>query len=99
MTEHQFTAALWRWRPDGADPGSWFFVHLPHEVADAIDDPAPRKGFGSVRVEVTLGSTTWRTSVFPSKEHGTFLLPVKQSVRERERLDEGSRCALRIRAV
>jgi hypothetical protein len=39
-----------------------------------------RRGFGSVRVEVTLEGMTWRTSVFPSKETGGYFLPVKMEV-------------------
>ena len=42
-----------------------------------------------MRVQVRVGSTTWSTSIFPDKGRGTFLLPVKKSVRDREGLDEG----------
>lgn len=98
MTEHHFTADLWQWQAR-EEPGGWFFVSLPFEVADAIDQSAPSKGFGSVRVEVTIGSSTWRTSVFPSKEQETFVLPVKKAVREREGLVEGGACEVRLRAI
>ena len=98
MTEHRFTADLWQWQAR-EEPGGWFFVSLPFEVADAIDESAPGKGFGSVRVEVTIGSSTWRTSVFPSKEQKTFVLPVKKAVREREGLVEGAACEVRLRAI
>ncbi|MFN8171232.1 MAG: DUF1905 domain-containing protein [Candidatus Nanopelagicales bacterium] len=32
---------------------------------------------------------TWSTSVFPSNEAQTYVLPVKKDVRRRERLAEG----------
>ncbi|GAA3654911.1 DUF1905 domain-containing protein [Nocardioides ginsengisoli] len=101
MTEHEFTAELWRWwARDEETGGAWFFVSLPEEVADAVDDEAgPRKGFGSVRVEVTVGASTWRTSVFPSAEKKTFVLPVKKAVRTAEGLVEGGPCAVRLRTV
>jgi len=38
-----------------------------------------RRGFGSVRVEVTLDDVTWQTSLFPRKSGGYFL-PVKIDV-------------------
>ena len=41
-----------------------------------------------MRVRVTVGSSTWSTSVFPSKD-GTFLLPVKKAVRQAEDLEQG----------
>ena len=57
---------------------------LPEDAADeikAIADGSVRRGFGSVRVEATVGPTTWRTSIFPSKESGSYVLPVKKAVR------------------
>ncbi|WP_257792107.1 DUF1905 domain-containing protein [Marisediminicola antarctica] len=50
---------------------------------------APRPGFGSIRVSVTLGGSTWLTSIFPDSKSGTFLLPVKGSIRARERVAPG----------
>jgi hypothetical protein len=47
------------------------------------------RGFGSVRVEARIGDTRWRTSVFPSKAHAGYLLPVKLAVRKAEDLAAG----------
>jgi len=38
---------------------------------------------------VRLGGTQWQTSVFPSKEAGGYLLPVKAAVRKKEGVGEG----------
>lgn len=85
-----FEAELWRWQGDAA----WHFVSLPDEVADAIEFTAEAngltRGFGSVRVEVTVGTTTWRTSLFPDAKQGTYVLPVKRGVRDAEGLVEGA---------
>lgn len=83
-----FDAEVWRWEGDAA----WHFASLPTDVADAIDEAFGHqaRGFGSQRVEVTIGATTWRTSVFPSKQEATFILPLKQAVRRAEGLDAGS---------
>ena len=100
MAEYEFEAPLWQWHAREAEPGSWFFVSLPFDVADEIEAVAPpAKGFGSVRVEVTVGATTWRTSLFPSAEEKTYVLPVKKPVRKAEGLDEGATCRLRLRLV
>lgn len=84
-----FEAELWRWQGDAA----WHFVSLPEDVADTIEFAAEAdgltRGFGSVRVEVTVGATTWRTSLFPDAERGTYILPVKRAVRDAEGLVEG----------
>jgi hypothetical protein len=56
--------------------------------------PAP--GFGSVRVEAKIGSTTWRTSLFPDSKTGSFLLPLKARVRALENITAGDRVALSV---
>ena len=84
--EFAFEAPLWRWQGEAA----WHFISLPEDVADEIEDsPVDRRGFGSVRVQVQVGATSWATSVFPDKARGTYLLPVKKQVRDREGLAEG----------
>lgn len=100
MPDLSVTAPLWRYSGDAG----WYFVTLPHDAADEIADlvehgAEPRRGFGAVRVEVTCGSTTWRTSLFPDNASRSYLLPVKQVVRRAERLDEGDPVAMRLRLV
>ena len=97
MSSHEFDAELYLWDVHG---GTWVFLNLPEDLTDEIDDGLrePRSGFGSVRVEVSVGSSTWRTSVFPSKKEATYVLPVKKAVRRAEGLDVGDvvRVALRV---
>ncbi|MEE8599655.1 DUF1905 domain-containing protein [Euzebya tangerina] len=89
MATFSFTAPLWRW---SARSTSWFFVSLPEDDADAIDAAfgGAAAGFGSIKVAVTIGSSTWQTSIFPSKEEATYVLPIKKAVRTAEGLDDGS---------
>ena len=93
--DYVFEAPLWRWRDDS----SWHFVTLPFDVTDEIDDRTRHstRGFGSVPVEVRVGSTTWRTSIFPSKEAESFVLPVKRQVRVAEGLEVGRPVEVRLR--
>lgn len=86
---------LWRWQSATA-PAAWFFVTIAGKAADGIRLAAisgqwleGRKGFGSARVEARIGSTCWKTSVFPHKESGGWLLPVKAMVCKAEGLAEG----------
>ena len=83
----EFTAPLWLYPGEGA---TWYFVTLPHDVSDEIDELVPDKaGFGSVKVQVTVGSSTWQTSVFPDKQAASFVLPVRKAIRQKEGLIEG----------
>ena len=63
------------------DEGSVHFMSLPEEMSGEVraHSLAYRRGFGSVRVEVTLDTETWRTSLFPVKAGGYFL-PVKVAI-------------------
>lgn len=101
MAEQEFEAELWRWSArDEESGGAWFFLSLPFALSDEIEaETVPGKGFGSVRVEVTVGASTWRTSVFPSAEQKTYVLPVKKAVRTAEGLVEGEPCRIALRTV
>lgn len=82
-----FDAELWLHDGEAA----WCFVTLPADLSDDIADRADRsrRGFGAVRVRVTVGSTSWATSIFPDTKRGAYLLPVKKDVRRREGLEVG----------
>lgn len=94
---YTFTAELWRWKGDSA----WHFVTLPFEVADEIEElmHGRTNGFGSVKVSVTVGSTTWATSLFPDTKAESYLLPVKAQVRSREELAAGSAVTVHLTLV
>lgn len=79
----EFTSTLLLHRSEAG----WHFVTLPPDVADDIDAVvADRAGFGSVPVVVTVGETTWKTSLFPDKKAASFVLPIKKAVRDKEQL-------------
>lgn len=95
MERFEVTTPLWRWQSATA-PAAWFFLTISGDAADSIRVAAmsgqwldKRGGFGSARVEAMVGDTVWKTSVFPHKESGGWLLPVKAAVRKAEGLVEG----------
>ena len=83
-----FTAEVWEHDGNAA----WHFVSLPDDYADDIEQRfgGNAGGFGSVRVEVMIGSTRWRTSLFPDSKRKTYVLPLKKDVRRVEGLAAGS---------
>ena len=92
MAPFHFHGDLWEYT--STSPGSWHFVTIPGELADdIIGEAGQRNAFGSIRVEATIGATTWRTSLFPDKARGSLLLLVKKQVRSIEDLTDGSPCA------
>ncbi|MGA9278516.1 DUF1905 domain-containing protein [Ilumatobacter sp.] len=94
---YSFSAEVWEW----TSKTSWFFLSVPAEQADDIEERhgASAAGFGSIRVEVTIGSSTWRTSLFPSKEERTYVLPLKKAVRTAEGLEPGSTATVHLDVI
>lgn len=94
---YEFAADLWLHEGDAA----WYFLTLPGDVSDDIEarTAGNQRGFGSVRVRVTVGTTTWATSVFPDTRREAYVLPVKKAVRMAEDLDDGSTVAVRLEVV
>ena len=94
-----FTAKCWLWQSEKA---AWHFVTLPHEHSEEIrffneNLSHKKRGWGAVRVQVTIGQTMWETSVFPHKESNAYILPIKASVRKAEKITEGSDVMLALR--
>ena len=89
----RLTATLWPW---GEGKGSWHFLTVPAEpsVEIRLEGLATTRGFGSVRVEARIGDVAWRTSVFPIRRTGEYLLPVKADVRRRAGIAVGDEVEL-----
>ena len=83
----RFTAPLQLWTGGSAN---WHFVTVPDHFGGEVRAHALglARGFGSVRVEVTIGDATWRTSIFPMKAGGYFL-PVKADARRKAGIAAG----------
>ncbi|MGN8027078.1 DUF1905 domain-containing protein [Microbacterium sp. 22242] len=81
----EFDSEVWRW---AARTDAWFFASVPEELSAEIHElPAPPRGFASLRVQVRVGSTSWRTSIFYNGSE--YVLPLKRQVRDAEGFGEG----------
>ena len=95
------TAPLLVWRIE--NEGEMAYVTIAGEAAEAIGahemirrlELGRRRGFGSVKVQVTVGGSRWSTSVFPQKAGGWFL-PVKKAICRAEGLEEGDQIKIRL---
>ncbi len=90
MTKNRFVvrAKIWLYPSERA---SWHFLMIPKKESSSIKETfgAYTKGWGSLPVSVTLGKTTWQTSIFPDSKSGTYILPLKATVRRSEGVFEG----------
>ena len=91
------TGEVWQWRASAA-PGGWFFLTIEGQAAAEVRYAALGRtgGFGSVKVTARIGGTEWQTSLFPHRESGGFLLPLKAEVRRREAIEAGQRVTVRL---
>lgn len=80
------------------DEGRMHFMSVPAELSGEIRAHAMlvRRGFGSVRVEVTLDGIVWLTSVFPVKSSGGYFLPVKMDVVRKANIAAGDEVTLEL---
>lgn len=95
------TGLLRRWT--GSSNGSWHFLTIDGQAGEALSATALMRrleglsrGFGSLKVIVTIGDTRFATSVFPLKGEG-WLLPVKAAVRKAEGLGDGDEITVDLR--
>jgi len=81
-TVYKIRARVWLY------PGmaGWHFVSVPKKQSEEIKKTfgTPKRGWGSIPVIVTIGKTKWKTSIFPDKQSGGYLLPLKADVRKKE---------------
>lgn len=87
-TTYNFKAEVWLY-PSMA---GWHFITIPAEISKKIDfkHGMEKRGWGSLPVSVTIGGTTWSTSIFPDKKSQSYVLPVKAVVRKKESISKGN---------
>lgn len=86
------TGKVWVWQArTGEKPVRWFFVSIEGQIAAEIKlvSLGLTAGFGSLPVRATIGITTWRTSIFPQRDTGGWILPLKAAVRKSADVGEG----------
>ena len=98
MTAFEITSVLWRWTPNPPAKASWHFLTIDPQTAMEIRYEALGRtgGFGSIRVSATIGATVWQTSIFPHKESGGFILPMKADVRRAEGIGDKDTVKVRL---
>lgn len=93
----EFTGPVFLW---SARTEAWFFVALPEEISAEIREiPRFPRGFGAVRVRARIGDSGWSTSIFPDAERGSYVLPLKRSVRDAEGIAEGDEITVSIEVI
>jgi hypothetical protein len=80
-----FEGEVWWWR----GPAPYHFVTVPPEETADIRAVASdvSYGWGMIPVQVTIGTTSWTTSLWP--KDGAYVVPLKDAVRSAASVELG----------
>jgi hypothetical protein len=92
MIDLEFAGEIWYWR----GPAPWYFVTVPEQERDALRviSGSVTYGWGMIPAKVRIGKTAWVTSLWP--KDGSYIVPIKASVRKAEQLEEGDRVTVQL---
>lgn len=87
-----FSGQVWEWR----GPAPYHFVTVPDDDADRIKDVEAMisYGWGMIPVSVTIGGTSWTTSLWP--KNGAYVVPLKDAIRQAERISLDDTVSVRL---
>lgn len=80
---------------------AWHFAYVPKKESEIIREKHRRvaRGWGSIPVTAQIGKTAWKTSIFPDKKSGQYLLPLKLEIRKKEEIGDGDTIKLSLSFV
>jgi hypothetical protein len=88
----EFKGKIWFWR----GPSPYYFVTVPAKQSRDLNviSEVVTYGWGMIPVKARIGQTEWKTSLFP--KDGGYIVPLKDSVRKAEALEEGKTVTIRL---
>lgn len=85
--KYSFKGRIWRFK----GPAGWYFVTLPKSLTKKIRSVhhLSEEGWGRLKTSATIKKTNWNTSIWYDSKIGSYIIPIKASVRKSESLSEG----------
>ena len=85
--KYEFTAKPWQ----HSSPGGWYFVSLPKKIGKEIREHLKwqEEGWGRRKATAKIKETEWETAIWFDTKAGTYLLPLKATVREKLKIEVG----------
>lgn len=92
-TTYDVTSEVWR----SEGPTGRYFVTLPLELAAEIRArfSGSHQAVGSLPVSVELGQSIWSTSLYADSDASSYVIPIRDDVRRRERVRDQQVVTLR----
>lgn len=97
-SKYSFKSEVWLYPSETA---AWHFVSVEKRVSDELKKNFKKveRGWGSLRVKVKVGKTTWLTSIFWDKRSGVYILPLKAQVRKKEGIMQGEHVGINLHII
>jgi hypothetical protein len=85
--KYEFTASPWQYDA----PGGWYFVTVPVTLSEEIRQTFKQEeeGWGRLKAKARIGHSEWKTAIWFDTKRKTYLLPLKASIRKKEKLESG----------
>lgn len=82
-------------------PSPWHFIYLPKTRSAEFRKRfvAKHRGWSSLPVRVSIGKTSWHTSIFYDRRSESYLLPVKAEVRKKEDITHGDKVSFQLEVL
>jgi hypothetical protein len=82
--QYEFTSILWQ----QASTMGWHFVSLPEKTSTEIRVllRSHEEGWGRLKATAKIGTTEWKTAIWFDTKRNTYLLPIKATIRNKEKL-------------
>lgn len=88
----EFSGEMWFWR--GPPPFHFITVPGPQSAELEAVSGLVSYGWGMIPVAAQIGGTAWSTSLYP--KDGRYIVPVKDRIRQAERLEIGDLVAIHL---
>lgn len=86
-SEYQFSGTLWTYNGTNAN---WHFISLPQKLSAEIREAfkSMEKSWGRLPVTAQIGNTKWETSIWFDTKLEIYILPVKATIRKKEKITD-----------
>ncbi len=68
-------------------------------IKEASSSFGPRRGFGAVKVQATINTSAWQTSVFPDSKDKSYILFIKKAIRTAEKISAGDTMEVKAKLI
>jgi hypothetical protein len=84
--KYEFSSKVWQY----SGPNGWYFISLPVDISLEIRENLKwqEEGWGRMKATAEIGKSKWPTAIWFDKKQNTYLLPIKEAIRNKEAIEK-----------